>query len=845
MDKNEYQIKLDQINKLVDARDYKGALGVVETIDWRRVKSVRTLCMVADIYEANKMLRESKEILVLAYHRAPIGKMILYRLVELSLKMREFDEAVEYYTEYVENASNDNSKYILKYKIYRAKHAPIEEQIEILEKYKKWEYTERWAYELAKLYSRAGMTDKCIEECDDLILWFSEGKYVIKAMELKMQYQPLSPSQQEKYDRRNEPVKEPASRLIEKLDAAAGSTVKAAPEFAKAGELTKAASPEAAARTAAAQEPAAEKPAEPESLQEAPGTGEKSQELSGDQAAADAAVQVSAGLAEAVRAAMESRGLSEAAAALEPQEKPAETDPAEDLRNPQDLKERFSESFKDVLTRIRPEVPVAPAAVQPETEAAAALEMEKFAPAEELKEIQRQEQAPEEKADQAPVQEEKRPMNEADVDALLAEMASSMAAEIAAGEFSQAADGEEKAEEPVKPLETEGENTPVLKPEAEEVPALEPEAEEVPVLEPDTAELPVIEEVPQITEELPVKELEEEVLDQEVVLENAIISQTMASVQEGPKTQEMTQEKQEEESAPADATIQMPSLKELKERPGDPRMEQEERELEQLMPQQPKTRTLDKGAKPEKMTEEQKKLFTYFVKVPGMDQQILEAIHNSYINTGDKTSNAGNIAIMGRPGTGKTRLSDAMVKALCQELGLKAAKFASLEAADLNLGDPVQIVGNMAGGFLLIEKAGHLTDDAVEKLSRAMEFRTDSMILIVEDEKRNLQKLFANYPEFARKFTSTISIPVFTNDELVTFARTYSKEMGYKIDDMAVLALYTLIGDNQDEEQPVTIAGVKDMVDKAISRASRKKITRRKRVDENNRILLYEKDFDY
>ena len=177
MDKTEYQIKLDQINKLVDARDYKGALGVVETIDWRRVKSVRTLCMVADIYEANKMLRESKEILVLAYHRAPIGKMILYRLVELSLKMHEFDEAVEYYTEYVENASNDNSKYILKYKIYRARRAPIEEQIEILEKYKKWEYTERWAYELAKLYSRAGMIDKCIEECDDLILWFSAVSY--------------------------------------------------------------------------------------------------------------------------------------------------------------------------------------------------------------------------------------------------------------------------------------------------------------------------------------------------------------------------------------------------------------------------------------------------------------------------------------------------------------------------------------------------------------------------------------------------------------------------------------------------------------------------------------------
>lgn len=804
MDKNEYQIKLDQINKLVDARDYKGALGVVETIDWRRVKSVRTLCMVADIYEANKMLRESKEILVLAYHRAPIGKMILYRLVELSLKMHEFDEAVEYYTEYVENASNDNSKYILKYKIYRAKRAPIEEQIEILEKYKKWEYTERWAYELAKLYSRAGMTDKCIEECDDLILWFSEGKYVTKAMELKMQYQPLSPSQQEKYNKRNEPAKdkEPATRLIEKLDAAAGSAVKTAPEPVQPKDLTAAASSEAIPETAAVQEAAAEEHTDDKEKDvKVSQKSEETEKISGDQAASEVASQVSLGLAEAVRAAMENRGLEEAAAALESQEEiPVQQDPSADLRDPQDLKERFSESFKDVLTRIRPEAPVVP------EEVVTALEQE--APAEKV--------VPMEETAHASVQEEKKPMTEADVDALMAEMASSMAAEIAAGEFTKTAEAD--VEVPTAPAA---------------------EAEQVEEQSEDTQEM----ETPSpITEDMPVKELEEEVLDQEVVLENAIISQTMVSVQEPSETEEPSEEVKAEETVPTDATIQMPPLKE---RAGDPRMEQEEKELEKLIPQKPKTRTLDKGAKPEKMTDEQKKLFTYFVKVPGMDQQILEAIHNSYINTGDKTSNKGNIAIMGRPGTGKTRLSDAMVKALCKELGLKAVKFASLEAADLNLGDPVQIVGNMAGGFLLIEKAGHLTDDAVEKLSRAMEFRTDSMILIAEDEKRNLQKLFANHPEFARKFTSTISIPVFTNDELVTFARTYSKEMGYKIDDMAVLALYTLIGDNQDEEQPVTIAGVKDMVDKAIARASRKKITRRKRLDEDNRILLYEKDFDY
>lgn len=742
MDKTEYQIKLDQINKLVDARDYKGALGVVETIDWRRVKSVRTLCMVADIYEANKMLRESKEILVLAYHRAPIGKMILYRLVELSLKMHEFDEAVEYYTEYVENASNDNSKYILKYKIYRARRAPIEEQIEILEKYKKWEYTERWAYELAKLYSRAGMIDKCIEECDDLILWFSEGKYVMKAMELKMQYQPLTPSQKEKYEKRNEAAPEITNRLIEKMDAAAAVKTEASQEPEKAAASAK----------------------EPE------------KQDSGEQVEA-AAAAVTAGLAAAVSAAVASRGLSEAAAALakEPEETvlEAETVPASeraeevpetpvsradewetpetDLRDTEDLRQRFSESFKDVLTRIRPQETVE----EPEAES---------------------QWKPEES------------FQVRDLEAILSETTQHLAMELAAEGFGK-----------------EQESTP--------------EAKEDPVLDQSTAEMPV-------------KELEEEILDQDVILENAIISQTMGAV--------ASEEQDEKAEAVSGDTVEIS----LKERKGDLRAEQEERELEALLPAGEEDRSVNR-MRPEKLTDEQKKLFTYFVKVPGMDEQILDALHGAYTHTGDKTSAGGNIAIMGRPGTGKTRLSDALVKALCKELGMKAAKFASLDAEDVNAGDPIQIVANMSGGFLLIEKAGQLTDEAVEKLSQAMEFRTDSMILIAEDEKKSLQKLFANHPEFARKFTSTIAIPVFTNDELVTFARTYSKEMGYKIDDMAVLALYTLIGDNQDEDQPVTVAGVKDMVDKAIARAAKKKITRRKKMDENNRVLLYEKDFEY
>ena len=218
MDKSEYQIKLDQITTLVEKEDYEGALEIVETIDWRRVKSVRTLCMVADIYEVNDMLEDSKKILLLAYKRSSIGKVILYRLVEISLKMGDVDDAVEYYTEYAQNAPGDNSKYILKYKIYKAKKSPVEDQIAILEEYKNKEFTERWSYELACLYSKAGMKEKCIEECDDLILWFSEGVYVTKAMELKMKYQPLTPSQQEKYDNRNKD-EEITTELQEKKDA--------------------------------------------------------------------------------------------------------------------------------------------------------------------------------------------------------------------------------------------------------------------------------------------------------------------------------------------------------------------------------------------------------------------------------------------------------------------------------------------------------------------------------------------------------------------------------------------------------------------------------------------------
>ena len=268
--------------------------------------------------------------------------------------------------------------------------------------------------------------------------------------------------------------------------------------------------------------------------------------------------------------------------------------------------------------------------------------------------------------------------------------------------------------------------------------------------------------------------------------------------------------------------------------------------VEAETPEEKRMRILNE-TRPEYLTDEQKRLFSYFSKVPGMDEQILNAINGVFEHVNEKTSRQGNIAIMGSHGTGKTRLSEGLVKVICKQLGLQAVKYASLDASDMNCKDPAAVISKMAGGFLLIERASFMTAETIEKLSRAMDFRTDSMILLIEDDKANMRKLLADYPEFAKKFDTVISIPVFTNDELVTFARTYAKENGYRIDEMGVLALYTLIGDNQREDEPITIGKVKDMVDKAIRRAGSARLGRRiskRHADADGRILLYEKDFE-
>lgn len=781
MDKTEYGIKLDQINRLVEKQDFQGALEIVETIDWRRVKSIRTLCMVADIYEANGLLEESKEILILAYNRTSAGRAILYRLVEISLKLHHDDDAVEYYTEYCKIARGDNAKYLLKYKIYKARRAPIEEQIVILEDYKSREYTERWAYELARLYDKAGMQDKCIEECDDLILWFSEGKYVLKAMELKMNYTPLSPTQQIRYQE--------VRTDVEEQEAAAAAERRAAQQRAAS---------EAKKRQEAKPAPA---------VQEVP-----------DEAAAEAAATAEV-VSKPVRQPVETAEKSDYTA-----DQPLR-------QNSENIQEKVAMSFRDVLSGFSRAKDEAAASVGKAEE----LEVSQEEEADDIEEYHVVKDLEPEKFQNEPVAYEQKSEDddvyepvtvkpeqvneeqELDLSKILEETANDIARQIG------------KESTPVK----EQEIPPVIIPE-------------------------VPDEVESITEEPPVSPAAADEPEQAAV--EPPQPEDMGATREFDFEAQLTQmletdvvkpeETNAEEPAPdeAEAQPETPETEEAPEVPEEEELPIEEKILQEESSQERRLRILN-DTRPERLTDEQRHLFSYFSRVPGMDQQLLEAMYGVYAYAGDRTSKRGNIAVMGGRGTGKTKLSNSLIKAICKDLGLEAVKFARLDGDKLNEKDPAKVTAKLAGGFLLIERAGAMTAETVDKLSRAMEFRTDSMVVIIEDEKSSMRALLEEYKDFAKKFETVISIPVFTNDELVTFARTYAKEMNYKIDEMGVLALYTLIGEEQTEQEPIIINHVKEIVDNAIKKAQ--KGTRRfgrklsaRGTDEEGRTILYEKDFD-
>ncbi len=846
MDKNEYRAKLEEIGQLVDRQDYKGALKIVDTIDWRRVRSARTLCMVGEIYEANKRYEDSRKLLLLAHQRAPIGRTVIYRLVELSIKMGEFDEALNYYKKFVEISPNDNSRYILKYKIYRARRSPIEEQIAILQDYKSKEYTERWAYELARLYAKAGMKDACIEECDDLILWFSEGKYVTKAMELKMRFTPLTAAQQESYNKaKGVPVraveipKTVPVQMNEPFNQQQDKEIEEILNSIKLGELTQ------------------EVPSEAVKPQEAPMQPKQPEDLPD---------RVAQGLRDVFQP---------KAAVSEDMETAATKEPS-----------TATEEQGYVIKDLEPEDMTKGTEFKPfHIGSAMTMEVKAEAPKSEML-----------SSDGAATEAFKTDTKslEIDLEALLAETANELAQAVAEGT-------QETVQEVNEEVVEETEETAAEETEEEALTGISEELSEEEVTE-------VVEETEEVVAESSEEVEEEDILPAPAAAKAAMIAENLSAVfeekaneiealaaenteeesaealaeaeeiteetlEEAAETPEEAVEETAEEEASEEATREIP-VEEVKEAMGEidfsQALEQEMEKETSVESQQEEChikrvaasavdetqkssafQTAVEGLMRHHLTEEEhRRLFTYFAPVPGMTQQINEALDTAQESACAKTSQAGNIIVTGREGSGKTRLSEGLIKALCKERQMEGAKVAFITAEELNKKDPIAVVGKLSGGFLVVENAGELNEEIVEDMSKAMEFKTNRLTVILEDLKPGIRSLGEKYPEFIKKFDSRIVIPVFTNDELVSFAKTYAKELGYKIDDMAVLALYTLIGDNQNEENPVTIGTVRGMMDEAIKKASKKgrrlgkKVAKRHLDDESGRIMLYEKDFD-
>ena len=788
MDKKEYRARLDEINSLVEKQDYREALNVVETIEWRRVRSARTLCMVSEIYEVNKRYDDSLRLLLLAYQRAPSGKLILYRLVELSVKMTDYESAVKYYNQFMKLSPNDNNRYILKYKIYKGRKNPIEDQIKILEKYKASEYTERWAYELARLYARAGMYDKCIAECDEMVLWFSDGKYVKKALELKMKYTELTDVEKEKY---KELYGEPKAVRIARTAASVSAATQAAAKMLNQTAQTMA-KPEDAVNSVKAE--AFQLP-KPEPVKKA-----------------------------------ESETESEAKAEAKPElaEQPKVMEMPEFIKTPE---------------------------VKPDFEPLPEIQM----PEEIKKEIE--EELEKKKAVEAKLQEEtakiaeEEPVKEFDLEAALGVAA----AEMAQAEKTEAVENEAEAKAEMEVPEGATIQLPLEEIKAARQNAVETDAtvdlsnvveeamaEAVVTAEEETAEKVVEAETEASEEKVAEAETEE---PQEEKAPESVETEESQEEQE-PESAETEQEPVEveeaRESEPAQWVLEEPV--ESEEENAESEAVQEIEAVTEVEPESVEPES-EKVLRHHLTDEEHRRLFTYFAPIPGMKEQVKEALDIAQKSACEKTSKAGNMIVTGRSGSGKTRFSESLIKALCKERQMEGAKVAYLTAEVLNKKDPAFIVDKLSGGFLAIGRASAMTAQTVENLSKAMEFKTNRLTVILEDSKAGIYTLKQDYPEFMEKFDSRIVIPVFTNDELVSFAKTYAKEKGYKVDDIAVLAVYSLIGDNQYEDDPVCVGQVREMMDSAIAKASRlgrrpgKKVAKR-HLDVTGRIMLYEKDFN-
>ena len=792
MDKYEFQIKTEQMEKLLDKKDYETAAKIADSIDWRKVHNVGLLMEVAEAYEGCGRFEDCYEILNIAYDCAPIGRMIVYKMAEIAVRMEDYNEAVELYKEFVKIAPHDLGRYVLKYKIYKGRGAALEDQIAILEEYKSREYQEQWAYELAELYYQDGQLSKCVEECDDLILWFSEGEYVRKAMELKRKIQPLTASQEEKY---RQMVGEERARSIEiktvnmedkfntvNLQAALAAGVQDYIEEEKHQEEQ--------AEELTPEEPKAEAPQADAVPEEAPEVREAQQFEDLDP---DKLLREKKEPSEPVRPSGFLGQTDTGQITFDPDESVVEKQitgqmSIKDVLNTWEEKKReteaaIAEAAKRDEARKKERERLRATGQLPDLN----IEVKQTVPEEVLRLIEEIEGRYPYKVHVDPIERSAAPRQ-------------TVPEAKAAAEPKPEVTVMEKAE-PEKPVETKKEPQEIL--EILEAPS-EAETEEK-----SEGSVETVKEPQEILEIL------------EAPSEADTKNEQTRTIAETPMT-----ETEETEPEPVEAESVSPMLDDL------------EKDLEETVA------TLPSG----QLSEEQKKLFAYFTSVRGMNQQLAALLEEDRMRKERREDSLlGNIVITGESGNGKTTLAADIVKALQKQRRIKGAKMAKVPADNLNGKNVSGVIQKLGGGALLIEKAGALKTETAVQLSHAMTRRTGGLLVILEDEKDEIRKLFIRCESLGAKFTRTIDIPVFTNKELVAFGESYALEQECVLDEMAVLALYNRIGNNQTSDHLVNVAEVKEMVDEAIDRGGKKGLfgkVKKSRLDEFGHTILLEKDFE-
>ncbi|MBD9193452.1 MAG: tetratricopeptide repeat protein [Roseburia inulinivorans] len=867
LDKYEYKLKLDQMKSLTAEGKYEEAAEIADTINWRKIKNINALVKVGEIYEKVGRYDESKDVLLTAYDKSPIGRMIIYRLAEVAVRTKSFDEAKEYYQEFVEIAPHDNLKYVLKYEISKAQGADIGTLIGILEELKEQEYSEEWAYELAYLYHKAGMSEKCIDACDELILWFGDGPYVERALELKMLYQPLTKQQEDKYRtfrqrhdgvvevRPEDPLEsgeiipEPVQIKDVKMSAERFNTQNLQEELQRSmQEIMNATEKEAVNDTMdnikklVEDIPYLQIPSEKE---EEPQEEEVYQHIETDEEIdnslksnfqemlVDEDGQMSLYMQGGRVAEPQVSGqmsIEDVLAEWEKTKRAAEAALQEaEQRKLESAKARALQEAEELLGRLADVIPMLDSGLTPK-----------------------------DLLDQKYLSKDGQP-NDSAV-SMVTNMNQFLQQEIDRLSDENAQMDEQLAAVGASPVGDYMANAGV---------AAEDAAQNV--VAAGVQELMAEEELPEIAMPEGLDDIDNqwededfEELDAEVPQENAASLAEHTAEQTKPEalaeaddTMEAGTSAEDVEAAilaetarqMAKESVEKEELPEI-ELPGDLDLGKEET-AEEILPAIAEPEAFEVPDTISKLSKELREIFTYFVPITGMEEQLCQALTGASQHlTKGATAGTGNMIIQGGSGSGKTVLATSMIKALQKETGKPNGKIGKIEASVLNQKDVAALLKKVAGGCLIIEKAGDLSRETALKLSLLLEQDTSGVLVIIEDTKHGIQKALSRDDGFAAKFSEKINIPIFTSDELVSFAKSYANELGYTIDEMGVLALYNSISNIEHADRETTLTEVKEIVDKAVAHSEKgglKKafsIITSRRYDEDDYIILREKDFD-